>query len=198
VQVSIGITAAGRDEIKRLKGMPSRLARGVEAGMRQAVHAAAGAVVKHSLSGGVLRRRTGALARSIAGRTEGSGLDIVGLVGVSKGPAARYAAMLEGGGTIRMKSKRLAVPVGEALTPTGRPRYPGGPRTVPGLVMIKRPGRAPLLAMPMGGGQIEPLFVLKTSVTIRGYHWLSKGMDAAIEPVTNTLQRSVDAALGAA
>ncbi len=198
MQVSISITAAGQQEIKRMKGLSTRLVRGVETGMRRAVNVAAGVVVKRSLSGGVLKRRTGALARSIKGRTEGSGFNIVGLVGVTKGPAAKYAAILETGGIIRMKSKRLAIPVGAARTPTGRPRYPGGPRTVPGLVLIKRPGRAPLLARPLGGGQIEVLFVLKTSVRIPGYHWLSKGMDAAVEPVTNTIQGSVDAALEAA
>ncbi len=198
MQVSIELTAATKQEIERLEAMPARLAQGVETGMRRAVNVAAGIVVKRSLSGGVLKRRTGALARSVKGRTEGSGFNIVGLVGVTKGPAARYAAILQDGGVIRMKSKRLAIPVGAALTPTGRPRYPGGPRTVPGLVLIKRPGRAPLLARPLGGGQIEVLFVLKTSVRIPGYHWLSKGMEAAVELVTRTIQGSVDAVLEAA
>lgn len=88
-----------------------------------------------------LRRRTGALARSIVGL----GIRIDGVpaiqVGALRGPAIKYVAVQEYGTkgadpsspipTIRPKrAKNLAIPVNDTLTPAGVPRYPG-PRRDP-------------------------------------------------------------------
>lgn len=198
MQIEVQLTDRGRDAVRRIRRRPAKLAAAVEAGMRRAVKVAAGVVVRESLSGQNVKRRTGALARSIDGRIDGSGLATTGYVGVTSGPAAKYAKMLETGGTITMKGKRLAIPVGPALTPTGRQRFPGGPRSVPDLVLITPNGKPPMLAKVQPDGTIEVYFVLKTSVKIPATEWLSRGMQAAARPVTETLQRSIDAALNAA
>lgn len=93
---------------------------------------AAGFVVKTTLSGQLLNRRTGSLARSMTGR----GVQFRGLpamkVGVFRGPALQYAGIQEHGGTIKpKKAKALAIPQEAVLTPAGVDRF-GGPRGYPG------------------------------------------------------------------
>ena len=102
---------------------------------------AAGAISRDMLSGQRLARRTGSLARAITSAPE----LIEGLpgvrVGIFSGPALQYAGVQEFGtkgknpespyDTIRpVKAKALAMPVGEALTPAGVPRY-ASPREYP-------------------------------------------------------------------
>ena len=99
----------------------------------------AGAITKGQLSGQVLKRRTGSLARSIVGRGElVDGLPAL-RVGVLKGPAERYAAVQEFGTVskggelpdiVPREAKALAIPVGPALTPAGVNRF-GNPRDQP-------------------------------------------------------------------
>ena len=106
---------------------------------RQALRAA-GVITKSQLSGQLLKRRTGALARSMTG----IGLRDRGVpalkVGLFRGPALKYAAVLDEGtvgkgGThptiVPRAGKALAFPVDDALTPAGVDRY-GGPRHYPG------------------------------------------------------------------
>jgi len=104
---------------------------------------AAGHISRNMLSGQRLARRTGQLARSIAG----AALRVDGVpamrVGVFRGPALKYAGVQEFGTkgknpdspypTIRPRSARaLAIPQApEAVTPAGVDRF-GGPRGFPG------------------------------------------------------------------
>lgn len=94
----------------------------------------AGFITTNFLSGQLLGRRTGALARSVIGRSVRLN-GVPGLrVGVFRGPALAYARIHAEGGTIKpRKAKALAVPVkgGPALTAAGVERY-GGPRNFPG------------------------------------------------------------------
>lgn len=96
----------------------------------------AGQIVRTSLSGGNgLRRRTGSLARSMDGRGEiFKGLPAI-RVGSLRGPALKYVAVQERGTvgaggelpTIVPKGlmvKNLAIPINNALTPSGVPRKP--------------------------------------------------------------------------
>jgi len=101
----------------------------------------AGNISKNLLSGQRLARRTGSLARSITAEAELIG-GLPGVrVGVFRGPALQYAGVQEFGTqgknpespipTIKPKqAKALAMPVGEALTPAGVPRYQS-PRQFP-------------------------------------------------------------------
>jgi hypothetical protein len=94
--------------------------------------------------------------------------DLAALGVPSNTPAARYAAILEFGGTITPKQARaLAVPVSEEA------KKSAGPRTMAGLQFIPREGKPPLLARVMRGGRLQVHWVLLASVTIPGRHWLA-------------------------
>lgn len=141
----------------------------------------AGRVITQSLSGQILKRRTGSLARGVVGQAEinPNGLPSV-RVGSLRGPSLKYAEILESGGIIRpKKAKALAIPVGEALTPAGVSRY-ASPRDFP----------APLRYVPVNRGRfvgflmredlarrqdsVNALFLLVRSVTIPAFRWLSR------------------------
>lgn len=90
--------------------------------------------------------------------------------------------------TIRPKSGgNLAVPIGQALTPTGRKKYTGprDPRIADKLVPIKRHGKPTLLVKPTKGGRrrMDLYYVLVKSVKIPARH---QGMDKF---VSNRLDR---------
>ena len=96
----------------------------------------AGQITKTSLSGQKLKRRTGQLAASVTGRSIRE-KGVPGFkVGVFRGPALRYAGVMEYGTrgfnprspypTIKPKrAKALAMPVGDAVTPAGVHKYLG-------------------------------------------------------------------------
>lgn len=98
-------------------------------------------------------------------------------VGVpANSPAADYAGIQEHGGVIRPKNaKALAIP----LTPEAA-SY-NSPRDMPGLTMIKRKGKPPLLVRQMArrGSVVgmEILWVLVDRVEITATHWLSRGAE---------------------
>lgn len=132
-------------------------------------------------TGGGLRRRTGALGRSMRrtpARERSRGFEASSRVG----RGAPYAAIHEDGGTIRPKRSRfLTVAFGPALTAAGVPRKAaalersgGGFRTrgrVPGAsgrrTFILRSGSQAIIAVPGAGDRVVPLYVLKRSVRIQ-------------------------------
>lgn len=144
----------------------------------------AGIVIRDSLSGNVLKRRTGTLARSVVGRAETiNGFPAI-RVGIFRGPALSYAGILETGGVIKPKNaKALAIPVGEAVTPAGVSRF-GGPRGYPGelqFVPFRNSGVAvgklvdPSKAVEgQSVGDLEALYLLVRQVRIPETRWLSR------------------------
>lgn len=148
---TITLDAPGRAVLKKL-GKIAPFARGaarqrLEKFLRVQAQRAAGHVIKTQLTGTGAkttyqanpytkkrRRRTGSLARSITGglATE-KGLPAIE-VGIFRGPALKYAGIQEEGTKsfnpsspfpdIEPKTAQaLAIPVGDALTPAGVPRY---------------------------------------------------------------------------
>lgn len=86
----------------------------------------------------------------------------------------RYARMQEEGGTIRPKKGRfLAIPMSNAKTAAGVPRWPT-PRAVPGLFALNLRGRI-FLVRKQGAG-LEFLYRLKESVRIRGTKYLARAV----------------------
>lgn len=148
------LTAASKRNLSTLveRTKPDRLARMFDRFFDAESAKAAGHVTGTMLSSQRLRRRTGALARSIVGaavRVRG----VPGMkVGVFRGPGKSslgssgkrreslpYAAVQEFGTVgkggryptiVPRRAKALAVPTGPALTPAGVPRYTG-PREYP-------------------------------------------------------------------
>jgi len=147
----------------------------------------ADAAIIANLSGAVLKRRTGNLARSVRHTQEVSGPTVIGQVGIlADGPVQKYAAIQLFGGTIRPKNaKFLAIPIGQALTASGVPRY-GSPlrQSLPGAfpagtfvakgILFGKLGNTPGGTLTTKGGRnIVPLFVLKSSVTIPAHDYMS-------------------------
>ncbi len=81
-----------------------------------------------NISGRILKKRTGELSRSMGFRVE---KDNRGIFGSEIGSGASlktkrkvYANILEEGGTVRpVRAKKLAIPIGNALTPAGVARF---------------------------------------------------------------------------
>lgn len=137
-------------------------------------------LVKVKLRGGAIGVRTGNLSRSAFYRVELHGdTEIVTRIGLAVSKA-KYARVQEEGGTIRPTGSRyLTIPIGAALTGKGVARFsarelianPGNfgyldtffhRQILFGVKERRRRGEA------VGGyGSIEPLFVLKSSVTLR-------------------------------
>jgi len=116
-------------------------------------------------------RITGDLARSFGRVVFGENLEALTLSIYS---GSKYARIHEKGGTITAKpGKALAIPLDAAKTAGGASRYKS-PKEIPDLVMIKRPGRPPLLVKQAvrGRGMDRrimgiPMFVLVKSVMIK-------------------------------
>jgi len=99
-------------------------------------------------------------------------------------PAAKYAGILERGGTIVPKNARaLAIPVSEEA------KQYSSPRDMPDLTLIPRKGKPPLLVRElMRRGDVrgfELHWVLVSSVTIESRHWLTKGAEAATPDIAD-------------
>ncbi|GAG31364.1 unnamed protein product [marine sediment metagenome] len=123
----------------------------------------AGQIVKTSLSGKKLERRTGQLAASVTGRSIRE-KGVPGFkVGIFRGPSLRYAGILEYGTkgynprspypTIKpRKARALAMPINDAVTLAGVARY-GGPRE-----FEKQKGRLTFIPFDRGSGAIGGLY----------------------------------------
>jgi hypothetical protein len=192
--------------LDRLRALPGKLAETVDEAERKTVLVLSQIgtrLLRDRLSGVDRKRRTGNLARSVATsepRRVGTG-GWEGLFGYGRGVAARYARILEEGGTITPKSaKVLAVPVGNALTATGRARF-ASPREVEGGFWLSRPGRPPLVVVERGGSKsrrLDVLFVGLPRVTLEGKRSAAKAAEAAQGQARRVLDEQIRAALAPA
>lgn len=120
--------------------------------------------------------------------------------GIADGPAAKYAAVQEFGAVITPKqAKVLAVPVGEALTGAGVPRY-ASPLDVPGDAMWITPkGRKPLFVTKDENDEIDQvLFVGLDHVTVTGKHIVERSTDEVAPLVPQIGSEELDRAIAAA
>ena len=150
-------------------------------------------------SGEILKRRTGVYASSIGRGPVERGVNgsFEARVGVREGGASKYAEIHETGGVIRPKGKVLAIPVGNALTPAGVARF--GPRDVPdGFWRKSKNGNLVFLAPKGAGGELEVLFVGKTSVTIPARAPMRKSFEEIRPRVPSIVQEEVARAVASA
>jgi hypothetical protein len=127
---------------------------------------------------------TGRLARSFLVTAEDKG----GVVSSTAASGLAYAAIQDQGGTIRAKSKKLAIPI---RGKPGAPRRGQGPRDFgrPLFFIPSMGGRAPLLAEHVGKRRkVVPRYVLKTSVRINGTHYLEDASNRFIEETNKTAE----------
>ncbi|PHR91971.1 MAG: hypothetical protein COA69_09405 [Robiginitomaculum sp.] len=163
-----------------------------------------GVIIKESLSGKRLKRRTGSLARSVTSRAELINRVPAIRVGIFRGPAVKYAQIQEEGGIIKpKKAKALAIPVGEALTPAGVERF-GGPRGYPGelrFLPFRRGIAIGKLVDEQEAKDLEDndespweaaaLYILATQVEIPASHWLSGPVNSNLPKIAQALNAYV-------
>jgi len=178
-----------REKIARDASLADQFASVLASGLGHAV-AAGGDGVKQRLNQGELgltmqHAGQGGLGDAVRGWMIDPELGAIGVPG--NHPAAAYAAIHEYGGTITPKhAKALAVPISTEA------RLCTSPRDMADLVLIKRPGKAPILARILGD-RVEVHWVLLASVTIKPTHWLSRGVELELPTMCGVLQADIDA-----
>lgn len=168
-------------------GLPSVLERGL---LRAGVHVA-GEIRRQILQtfGGRGNRTTGNLAKSfkvslLHSRETGVGVGVLSDL--------EYAGVQNRGGTIRPKGAALTVPIGAGKSLALGTRA----RDVPGLVMIKRPGKPPLLVKP-GKKRFTLYYVLAKSVRIKPTGYIEAAAEASEEDAREIIDDAVQALIDA-
>ncbi len=206
VQLRISLTEDAKRAIAKARERPVHLARELRPAVDRAAAQLASDVGEHEFGPGkTLNVVTGMLRRSIRHRVGGGKSALLVAIGVTRGPATKYAAIHEHGGTITpTKAKYLAIPLQRAAG--GRPRFPGGPRSVPGdtFVLKAKSGNLFIVRAKRVRGKpkgkvtgLEFLFLLRKSVRIPARHWLSEGVRRQIGAFEVSLQDDVDRILKA-
>jgi hypothetical protein len=192
--LTIELDEPSKKRIERLlkRISPQELMAGILSLFDEEAAYCAGHVIKTQLSGQKLGRRTGTLARSVVGSAVRHGPQRLPAmrIGIFRGPALKYAAIHEYGGTILPKPPRkaLAIPQKAALTPAGVEKF-GGPRHYPSPLrflpfrrgvavgklveeseaqMWERMGLSPYNA--------ETIYLLVRQVEITAKYWLKTGV----------------------
>lgn len=159
-------------------------------------------------SGRKLRNRSGALRSSVkASVVGGSTLGSVGVQFTAGSAAAGYATIQEYGGVVRPKKRKyLRVPLPAAMTSSGvvragvKPiRSGSGWRTADGNPTFVRAKNGRAVVYQKKGSAVEPLFVLKGSVKIKGRLGMRKTMRKVLkrhapkiaEALAHSLRRTV-------
>jgi hypothetical protein len=147
--------------------------------------------VKNNLTRGILNVRTGKLRQSIGGRVITKDGITTGYVssGGHTGRPVIYANILEKGGTIKPKNKQwLTIPLegSSALTPSGAQRFTA--RDIMDRSFIK----GGVIYLKKGKRTIEPVFVLKKSVKIPAFKYLSLAAQSAGPRAQQYIEAAVD------
>jgi hypothetical protein len=171
----------------RLEQAQGRIRRGIATALETAVHLVRRDAVLNA------PHVSGRLRSSIRGRVEHSAL-LGGSFGVV-GSNVVYARIQELGGVIKARhAKYLTIPLSGAKTKAGVVR--GSARSFPDtFVMRSRSGD--LLIVQRRGQGVLPLFVLKPEITIRGKHYLERGLEQNRAAIRSLFGREVKAALEA-
>ena len=163
----------------------------------------AGKLQENLRAGKYLNRRTGHLAQSIGSAihddSDGSITGIVGSGVRTRRNRLPYANIHEPGGHITPKSsKYLAIPIGKALTASGVARFK--PRQIEqryddSAVFKSKSGALIIWGIMRGKRKtrVDPLFVLKKSVTIPARYYMSKTVKELTPRVAEIMVRGVKA-----
>jgi len=152
--------------------------------------------LKANVSGRILKRRTGHLAKSIQNKVIVQDKNISAVIGsgVRTGKRLPYANIHETGGAITPKNVRfLTIPLKENLTPAGTARftarelfedYPGDVFIGKGVIFLKK-----------RGNKVSPMFALKKSVRIPQRRYLSRTVEQMRKRVISVLKGSIERGL---
>lgn len=200
---TLGVSVTGLEALsKRIADLPRRMDAAeretVGEGAREAL-----ALFRQKVSGSVLKVRSNAY-RAATNMSEpardGEGWGAA--VGVKDGAAGPYAEIHETGGTIRPKQgKYLTIPVGEALHPSGVPRYRGplDPELeARDVFWIFPKGRNPLVVESDENDELSVLFVAVKEVTLPARRPLGRTAEEMRPRLVLILANHVERALNAA
>ena len=204
--LEIQLAPEARRCIEQLKRYPGFFEKAIEPSADSAGQLLASKISETQLSGDPLGVRSGTLRKSVSCRVQKNAKSVTVAIGVTQGPAQPYARIQDQGGTIKAApGKALAVPLPAAMTPSGRPKYPGGPRQAgekhgEDVFMLKRDGKPPLIVLVRrvrGSNKgravkLIPLFVLLKSVTIKPTYWLTKGVERNLNVFEMAFSKAMD------
>lgn len=177
VKVDISDATKSLDEIQ--KGLPGALRRGV----MKAAQIFEGAVRRTIYD--TFKGRTGGLARSFRSALVYSEKTRAGAVVGSDSP---YAEIQNDGGPIRPRTVRyLAIPVGKTRNKAIAP----WPRDRSDLVLIKSKKGNLLLAKVSKKGKIDPQYVLKPSVELKGRRYLERALESSLAEISDKTKAEV-------
>lgn len=149
--------------------------------------------LKQSLSGSILKVRTGKLRQSIGSKINASSneINIVVGSGVRTGNRLPYANILETGGKIvPKKAKFLAIPLSGAMTKSGAGKFSA--REFFDKYKEKAFIHGNIIYLRKSKTNIVPMFVLKDSVNIPAKKYLSLTLSKIQGEIVNYLLKAID------
>jgi len=164
-------------------------------GLEEGVNIAAGHVVNEYLSGQSLKRRSGLLAKAVAGWMNGP---LHGVVGVQPNSGVdRYKWLLgDEEKTIRPRNGRyLAIPIGENLTNTGVAKFTS-PRQVEDGFFVRTNGILLFGRKNGDRGKFRALFVLVESVFVQGTGALADGTMESLDDIVTIIGNKISLRTG--
>ncbi len=209
MQIELKMGDGYKAMIDRLGSMAKNLKAAVDTGLKFGAIEAASHIAQTRLTGQDLDVRSGRLRRAIAGGLVESGTAFVGIEDDSVVKDYAWLLMGETKTITPKRAKRLAIPLAAALTPTGQPRYPEGPRSIEGLFYLKTKKGTELLMLDKDRGtdrgndkrfknktkkkrRLVAMFVLKSSVTITASNALPDGVGESLPNMTARIQAELD------
>lgn len=194
IQIEMG---AGFDAVVAdLGGMGQRVLDAASEGLGVGVQDTAAHIQSNYLTGQALKTRTGLLKKAVDGWMEGP---FDGVVGVREGSGVDDYKWLLGDEQKTITPKRgkfLAIPIGEALTPSGvvKDKF-RSPRLVDDGFFIKSKGKL-LFGYKRGKrGKFRPLFVLVKSVLVQGSGALYDGAMDKVDDIGQAMEDAIGKAV---
>lgn len=191
IQIEMG--AEFDSVVADLGGMGQRVLDATSEGLAVGVEDTAAHIQANYLTGQALKRRSSMLANAVDGWMEG---DLDGVVGVREGSGVDQYKWLLGDEQKTITPKRgkfLAIPIGEALTPSGvvKDKF-RSPRLVDDGFFIKsRSGRL-LFGYKRGKrGKFRPLFVMVKSVLVQGSGALYDGVMDKVDDISRAMEDAI-------
>ena len=185
IMIELTINKADINRINRLLTdlSPKEQGGAIDRGMKKASATVLKGLVAN-VSGVILHRRTGNLAKSMGFRVyrddNGNLESQIGSGATLQTNRMIYANILETGGIIRpVKARMLAIPIGEAKTPAGVARFKPRQITSSGydssFIRRSQAGNLILFGAKKGMGKtsITPLFLLKDKVKIPEFRYMA-------------------------
>lgn len=180
--------------VNSLTSMGAAVLAACSEGLAEGVKIAAGNVAEHYLSGQSLKRRSGELAREVDGWMVAP---LEGVVGIRENSTVeKYKWLLgdEEKTIFPRRARALTIPIGEALTGAGVPRFESAADAERELgVQLFRPRGKNVLGYVRGKrGKFRPLFVLAKSVFVQGSGALADGVLESTDDMTGAIQKKIN------